>query len=123
MDTVVSFLISAVIIAFGVWVFAVTIAAGLPLAWPLMGMLAVIVGLISLYGSIRDANTFSGIQFLRRWDKLSYLPAACVSGKRPRIANATVTESSWLLSIAISSRSNPVSVQQLLPCSFVETAN
>jgi hypothetical protein len=58
MDTVVSFLISAVIIAFGVWVFAVTIAAGLPLAWPLMGMLAVIVGLISLYGSIRDANTF-----------------------------------------------------------------
>lgn len=56
MDTLFSFLISAVIIAFGVWVVAVTIAAGWPLAWPLMGMLAVIVGLISLYGSIRYAN-------------------------------------------------------------------
>jgi hypothetical protein len=57
MDTLFSLLISVVIIAFGVWVVAVTIAAGWPLAWPLMGMLAVIVGLISLYGSIRDANT------------------------------------------------------------------
>jgi hypothetical protein len=57
MDKLLSFLISAVIIAFGVWVIAVTIAAGLPLAWPLMGMLAVIVGLLSLYGSVLDANT------------------------------------------------------------------
>jgi hypothetical protein len=55
MDTVFSFLISAVIIAFGVWVVAVTIATGWP--WTLMGMLAVIVGLISLYGSVRDAKT------------------------------------------------------------------
>ena len=38
MDTVLSFLISAGIIAFGLWVVAVTIAAGLPLAWPLMGL-------------------------------------------------------------------------------------
>jgi hypothetical protein len=57
MDMVLSFLISAGIIAFGVWVVAVTIAAGLPLAWPLMGILAVIVGLISLYGSIRETGT------------------------------------------------------------------
>jgi hypothetical protein len=57
MDALFSFLISASIIAFGVWVVAVTIAAGWPLAWQLMGTLAVIVGVISLYGSIRDANT------------------------------------------------------------------
>jgi hypothetical protein len=54
-DTVLSFLISAGIIGFGVWVVAVTIAAGLP--WTLMGLLAVIVGLLSLYGSVRDAMT------------------------------------------------------------------
>jgi hypothetical protein len=57
MDTALSFLISAGIIAFGVWVVAVTIAAGLPLAWPLMGMLAVIVGSMSLYGSVLEAKT------------------------------------------------------------------
>jgi hypothetical protein len=56
MDTVLSFLISAGIIAFGVWVVAVT-SAGLPLAWPLMGMLPVIVGSISLYGSVLEAKT------------------------------------------------------------------
>ena len=54
-DMVLSFLISAGIIAFGVWVVAVTITAGWP--WTLMGLLAVIVGLLSLYGSIRAANT------------------------------------------------------------------
>jgi hypothetical protein len=53
MDTVLSFLISAGIIAFGVWVVAGTITAGWP--WTLMGLLAVIVGLLSLYGSVRDA--------------------------------------------------------------------
>jgi hypothetical protein len=56
MDTVLSFLISAGIIAFGVWVVAVTIAAGLPLAWPLMGMLAVVVGSISFRGSVVEAK-------------------------------------------------------------------
>jgi hypothetical protein len=56
MDTVLSFLISVGIIAFGVWVVAVTIAAGWPLAWPLMGMLAVIVGSMSLYGSVLEAK-------------------------------------------------------------------
>jgi hypothetical protein len=57
METVVSFLISAGIIAFGAWVVAGTIAADWPLAWTLMGLLAVMVGLISLYGSVRDART------------------------------------------------------------------
>jgi hypothetical protein len=47
MDTVLSFLISVGIITFGVWVVATTIAAGWPLAWTLMGLLAVIVGLLS----------------------------------------------------------------------------
>jgi hypothetical protein len=55
MDTVLSFLISLGIIAFGVWVVASMIAAGWPLA-ALMGLLAVIVGLSSLYGSVRDAR-------------------------------------------------------------------
>jgi hypothetical protein len=54
-DTVLSFLISAGIIAFGVWVVAGTIPAGWP--WTLMGLLAVIIGLLSLYGSVRDART------------------------------------------------------------------
>jgi hypothetical protein len=55
MDTVFSFLISAGIIAFGVWVVAVTVGAGWP--WTLMGLLALLVGLFSLYGSIRAART------------------------------------------------------------------
>jgi uncharacterized membrane protein HdeD (DUF308 family) len=56
MDTVLSFLISAGIIAFFVWVVAGTIAAGWPLA-SLMGLLAVIVGLLSLFGSAREVKT------------------------------------------------------------------
>ena len=57
MDMVLSFLISAGIIAFGVWVVAGTIIAGWPWPWPLMGLLVAIVGLLSLYGSVRDART------------------------------------------------------------------
>jgi hypothetical protein len=57
MDTVLSLLISVGIIAFGVWIVACTLAAGSPLAWTLMGLLTVIVGLISLYGSVREART------------------------------------------------------------------
>jgi hypothetical protein len=55
MDTVISFLISAEITTFGVWVVAGTIAAGWP--WTLMGLLAVIVGLLSLYGEVLEAKT------------------------------------------------------------------
>jgi hypothetical protein len=50
METVLSLLISAGIIAFGVWVVTATITAGWP--WTLMGLLAVIVGLLSLYESV-----------------------------------------------------------------------
>jgi hypothetical protein len=56
MDTVLSLLISVGIIAFGVWIVAGALAAGSPLAWTLMGLLTVIVGLISLYGSVREAR-------------------------------------------------------------------
>jgi hypothetical protein len=56
MDTVLSFLISAGIVAFGVWIVAGTIAAGSPLGWTLLGLLPVIVGSISLYQAIRDAK-------------------------------------------------------------------
>ncbi len=57
MDTVLLLLISVGIIAFGVWIVAGTLAAGSPLAWTLMGLLTVMVGLISLYGSVREART------------------------------------------------------------------
>ncbi len=59
MDMVLSFLISAgiIVIAFGVWVVVGTITAGWPLAWTIMGLLAILVGVLSLYGSVRDART------------------------------------------------------------------
>jgi hypothetical protein len=57
MDMVLSFLISAGIIAFGVWVVVGTITAGWPLAWTIMGLFAILVGVLSLYGSVRDART------------------------------------------------------------------
>jgi hypothetical protein len=53
MDTTFSFLISAGIIAFGVWIVAGTITAGSPLTWTLMGLLPVVVGFISLYQAVR----------------------------------------------------------------------
>ena len=52
MDTTFSFLISAGIIAFGVWIVAGTIAAGSPLTWTLTGLLPVVVGSISLYQAV-----------------------------------------------------------------------
>ena len=57
MDTVLSFLISAGIIAFGIWIVAGTIAAGAPLTWIFMGLLPVLVGSVSLYEAARDAKT------------------------------------------------------------------
>ena len=54
MNAAFSFLISIGIIAFGVWIVANAIAAVSPLAWPLMGLLTVIVGSISLYQATRD---------------------------------------------------------------------
>jgi hypothetical protein len=54
MNAAFSFLISVGIIAFGVWIVVSSIAAISPLAWPLMGLLTVIVGSISLYQATRD---------------------------------------------------------------------
>jgi hypothetical protein len=54
MNAAFSFLISIGIIAFGIWIAAVTIGRSSPLAWALLGVLTVIVGSISLYQSIRD---------------------------------------------------------------------
>jgi hypothetical protein len=54
MNIAFSFLISIGIIAFGIWIVAGTLAAGTPMAWTLMGLLAVIVGSISLYQAVHD---------------------------------------------------------------------
>jgi hypothetical protein len=55
METVLSLVISAGIIAFGIWVVASTITGGWP--WTLVGLLAVMVGLLSLYESIQEVRT------------------------------------------------------------------
>jgi hypothetical protein len=60
MDTVLSFLISVGLIAFGVWVVVVVAAKTAPgslLGWTLMGMIPVAVGLISLFSEIRSDKT------------------------------------------------------------------
>jgi len=57
MDTALSFLISAGIIAFGVWVLVSANNAGWPLSWALLGLLPVVVGSASLYQVIREAKS------------------------------------------------------------------
>ena len=49
MDRGLSFLISAGITAFGLWIVASNVASGSPICWTLMGILPAIVGSISLY--------------------------------------------------------------------------
>jgi hypothetical protein len=56
MNRALSFLISAGIAGFGVWIMAHTIASGSPLGWTLMGIPPVVLGLISLYQAIDEAN-------------------------------------------------------------------
>jgi hypothetical protein len=56
MDAAFSFLISIGIVAFGVWIVASSIAAVSPLGWTVMGLLAAIVGSISLYQAIHDVK-------------------------------------------------------------------
>ena len=56
MNAAFSFLISIGILALGIWIVAGSIAAGSPLGWTLMGLLAVIVGSISLYDAVRDVK-------------------------------------------------------------------
>jgi len=57
MDTALSYLISAGIIAFGVWIVAGTVTAGSPMAWTLTGLLPMVVGSVSLYQVVRDVKT------------------------------------------------------------------
>jgi hypothetical protein len=56
MNAVLSFLISAGIIAFGLWIITYAIEAGSPLGITLMGILPVAIGSISFYGTIRDVR-------------------------------------------------------------------
>ena len=57
MNVVLSFLISAGIVAFGLWVFFCTIEAASPIGFTLMGILPVVIGSVSLYGSIRELRS------------------------------------------------------------------
>jgi hypothetical protein len=52
MNAILSVLISAGIIAFGLWTITCSIEAGSPIGFTLMGVLPVVVGLLSLYDSI-----------------------------------------------------------------------
>jgi hypothetical protein len=56
MDRTLSFLISAGIAAFGVWIIGYTMVSGSPLGWTLAGILSVILGSISLYQAIGEAR-------------------------------------------------------------------
>jgi hypothetical protein len=56
MNAVVSFLISAGIIAFGLWIITYAIEAGSPLGFTLMGILPIAIGSISFYGTIREVR-------------------------------------------------------------------
>jgi len=56
MNAVLSFVISAGIIAFSLWTITYSIEAGSPIGFPLMGILPVAIGSISLYGAICEAK-------------------------------------------------------------------
>jgi hypothetical protein len=62
MDTVVSYLISIGLIAFGAWIVfaAAKVSSGSVLVWTIMGMMPVAVGLFSLFSETRsDKNSLS----------------------------------------------------------------
>jgi hypothetical protein len=56
MNSILSFLISAAIIAFGLWMLTYAIEAGLPVGFPLMGILPAAIGSISFYGAICETK-------------------------------------------------------------------
>jgi hypothetical protein len=56
MNALLSFLISAGIIAFGLWIITCSIEAGSSLGFPLIGILPVAIGSISFYGTIREVR-------------------------------------------------------------------
>jgi hypothetical protein len=57
MDTALSYLISAGIIAFGVWIAVGTVTAGSPMAWTFMGLVPIVVGSLSLYQVVSGAKS------------------------------------------------------------------
>ena len=56
MNAVLSFLISAGIIAFGLWVITCSIKAALPIGFTLMGILPVAIGSVSFCELIREVR-------------------------------------------------------------------
>jgi hypothetical protein len=56
MNAVLPFLISAGIVAFGLWTITHSIEAGSPIGFTLMGILPVAIGSISLHGAICEAK-------------------------------------------------------------------
>ena len=56
MNAVLSFLISAGIIAFGLWILTYAIEAASPVGFPLMGILPVAIGSISFYEAICETK-------------------------------------------------------------------
>jgi hypothetical protein len=60
MDATLSFLISAGIMAFGVWIVVGTVIAGSPMAWTFTGLVPMVVGSISLSGSQRRKICVAG---------------------------------------------------------------
>jgi hypothetical protein len=56
MNRALSFLVSAGIAAFGVWIIVQTTGSGSPLVWKLLGILPIVLGSISLYQAIGEAR-------------------------------------------------------------------
>jgi len=56
MERAATLLISVVILAFGAWVAAATIAKGWPLVWTLMALFPLLTGFISPYDSIKGTE-------------------------------------------------------------------
>ena len=56
MNAVLSFLISAGIMVFGLWIITCAIEAGSPIGFTLMGTMPVAIGSISFYGAICEAK-------------------------------------------------------------------
>ena len=57
MDATLSFLISAGIMAFGVWIVVGTVIAGSPMAWRFTGLVSMVVGSISLYQVVNGVKS------------------------------------------------------------------
>jgi xanthine/uracil permease len=61
MNAVLSLLISAGIIAFGLWTIVCSITTGAPIGFTLLGVLPVAIGSVSLYGAIGEARLAQNI--------------------------------------------------------------